>query len=342
MNSAFNTGSVAWMAGIVVSAGLLLPFDSRAEEELAGAFAASWDQCAAATYAVERETRIPKSLLTAISLAESGRRDDLNKTNVAWPWTVTSGSRQWYLDSKSEAVAHVRSMIRDGERNIDVGCMQVNLYYHGDAFASLEDAFDPLSNVSYAASYLSRLRTSTADWLTAAGNYHSATPEFHRRYKKKITEIWTAERRAYASNAEKAYDRAGLLFVSADVPPIDQVRTDELNAAFKRRQTAGSELFTMTQNPDGARQSLPGAVDGSDWQTAYLLQAGQGNNYTLQAQINRVRKTADRKRMIDDAANARENISADKRASDLDKWRARYSEAVNGPSMLQVLSGGLQ
>lgn len=342
MKSAFNTGSVTWMAGIVVFASLMLPADSLAEGELADEFTASWDQCAAATYAVENETRIPKSLLTTISIAESGRWDELNKTSVAWPWTVTSGSRQWYLDSKSEAVAHVKAMIREGERNIDVGCMQINLYYHGEAFTSLEDAFDPLSNVSYAASYLARLRTDADDWLTAAGNYHSATPEYHQRYKKKIAEIWTAQRRSYASNAEKAYDRAGLLFINAEVPPIDQARTADLNAAFKRRQIAEIELFTMTQNPDGIQQNLPGAVDGSDWRTAYLLQSGQGNNYTLQAQINRVRKTADRKRMIDEAANGQENISAEKRASDLDKWRAMYSEAINGPSMLQVLSGGLQ
>ncbi len=329
------------MAGIAVSVSLLLPADSLAEGELAGDFAASWDLCAAATFAVEREAGIPKSLLTAISIAESGRRDELNRTNVAWPWTVTSGSRQWYLDNKAAAVAQVTSMIQGGERNIDVGCMQINLYFHGDAFATLDAAFDPLTNVSYAASYLRQLRASTKDWMTAAGNYHSATPKFHQRYKSKIAELWKSHRRTYAANSQK-YDRAGLQYVSADVPPIDQTRTAELNSAFKRRQTADAELFTKMQSADGSAESLPGSIDGSDWRTAYLLQSGQGNNYALQAQVNRVRLAADRKNKIEQLSREHENISSATRATDLDRWRKMYSQAVSGPSMLEMLSGGIQ
>lgn len=334
--------SLALVAGIAALACTGLPSKGLAEGQLAGEFAESWDLCAAATFAVERETRIPKSLLTAISIAESGRRDDLNKTNVAWPWTVTSGTEQWYLDSKAAAVAQVKSMILDGKRNIDVGCMQVNLYFHGDAFGSLDAAFDPLSNVSYAASFLKRLRTSTEDWLTAAGNYHSATPDYHRRYKRKIAEIWSAQRRFYANNAGKSYDRAGLLFVGSEVPPIDQARTTELNGAFKRRQTAEVEQFTKTQVASLPQDSAQGAIDGSDWRTAYLTQSGQSNNYALQAQANRVRKAADRKKLVENMTKKHENISAEMRSSDLDRWRQRYSHALNGPSVLQILSSGTQ
>lgn len=330
----------AVMAAGIVFAGLLASAPVRAETNLASEFSASWDACAAATYSVERETGIPGSLLSAISIVESGRYDAMNKKTVAWPWTVTSGDDQWYLDNKAESIAHVKTLIRSGKRNIDVGCMQINLYFHGDAFSSLEQAFDPLSNASYAASFLKRLRASTADWLTAAGNYHSATPEYHNRYKAKVVETWSAERRNYADNARNAYNRAGLLFVSADVPPIDQARTAELNAAFKRRlDLEGS-----------GEQALPGAIDGADWQTAYLNQGRQpeqpeyalGDNYTLLAQANRVRKATNRQKLLDELARKQENISAEKRASDLDKWRNMYNQAVNGPSMLQILSGGMQ
>ena len=341
MKSALKTRQMAWVAGMAVSVCLFQPADSLAEGELAGEFAASWDLCAAATFAVERETRIPKSLLTAISIAESGRRDELNKTNVAWPWTVTSGSREWYLDNKATAVAHVESMIRNGERNIDVGCMQINLYYHGDVFATLDEAFDPLTNVSYAASYLRKLRTSTDDWMTAAGNYHSATPEFHQRYKRRIAEIWKAERRTYAARAQQ-YDRAGFQYVSADVPPIDRARTNDLNAAFKRRQTNNTNLFAMTQTTNGSLESQPGAIEGSNWRTAYLMQAGDSNNYALQAQVNRVRQAADRKNRIEQLTREHENLDSSTRATDLDRWRQMYSHAVNGPSMLELLSGGIQ
>ena len=37
---------------------------------------------------------------------------------------------------------------------MDVGCMQVNLYHHAHAFSSLDNAFDPQSNVDYAARFL--------------------------------------------------------------------------------------------------------------------------------------------------------------------------------------------
>lgn len=323
-------------------AGVFAPAQSVAETNVADEFAASWDMCAAATYSVEHQAKIPKSLLTAISIAESGRRDDLNKTNVAWPWTVTSGSDQWYLDSKSEAVAHVKSMIRAGKRNIDVGCMQVNLYYHGDAFTTLETAFDPLTNVSYAASFLRKLRTSTTDWMTAAGNYHSATPEYHKRYRDKIGEIWRAERRNYVTNAAKAFDQAELLFVGTEITPIDLARTTELNKAFKRRQDAEVEMFSVSDGATQVASATPGAVQTSDWRTAYLTQAGQGNNYALQAQIKRIRKQTDRRNQINQMAATQENISADKRASDLDQWRQMYSQAINGPSMLSILGSGIQ
>lgn len=341
MKTGVDLKSVAKAAGLVLLAGILAPSSARAELNAADEFAASWDLCTAATYSVEHEARIPKSLLTAISIAESGRRDELNKTNVAWPWTVTSGSRQWYLDSKAEAVAHVKSMIRAGERNIDVGCMQVNLYYHGDAFASLETAFDPLSNVSYAASFLRKLRSNTVDWITAAGNYHSATPEYHNRYREKIARIWRAERRNYAQNAIKAHDRAGLLFISSEIVPIDQDRTAKLNDAFKRRQEEEAQQFAMATMSDDTGVAS-GATAASDWRTAYLTQAGQSNTYALQAQINRVRKQSDRKNEINQLVREHENISADKRASDLDAWRDMYSQAINGPSMLNLLSGGFQ
>jgi soluble lytic murein transglycosylase-like protein len=54
-------------------------------------------------------------------------------------------------------------------RNIDVGCMQVNLGYHGKAFADLEAAFDPATNVAYAARFLSELFSKRRSWALAVG-----------------------------------------------------------------------------------------------------------------------------------------------------------------------------
>ena len=118
------------------------------------------DLCAAATARQEQADGIPVHLLRAISLAETGRWDAVDRVNLAWPWTVTAEGKGRYFDTKAAAVAEVRALKARRIRNIDVGCMQINLFYHPDAFADLEAALDPASNVAYAASYLKNLRLS--------------------------------------------------------------------------------------------------------------------------------------------------------------------------------------
>ena len=81
------------------------------------------------------------------------------------------------LRTKAQAVAAVRALQARGVRSIDVGCMQINLMHHPNAFQSLEDAFDPQKNATYAARFLNQLFDQTRDWSKAAGMYHSATPE---------------------------------------------------------------------------------------------------------------------------------------------------------------------
>ena len=128
-----------------------------AEASTETGFATAWSLCADATRQVERERGIPKDLLTAISLAESGRWDNVNRETHAWPWTVTSGENTWRVDTKTEAIKRVEALRGAGVTNIDVGCMQINLHFHPDAFASLEQAFDPIRNARYAGSFLSDL-----------------------------------------------------------------------------------------------------------------------------------------------------------------------------------------
>ena len=36
---------------------------------------------------------------------------------------------------------------------MDVGCMQISFKWHSDNFASLEQAFDPVININYAADF---------------------------------------------------------------------------------------------------------------------------------------------------------------------------------------------
>jgi len=145
-----------------------------------------WALCADHATAAARQSGLPHHLLGAIAKVESGRWNAAEGAVIAWPWTVTAEGRGRYLPSRAAALAEVRALRARGLRNIDVGCLQVNLRYHPKAFASLEDAFDPAGNAAYAAGYLARLRRETGAWTTAIGRYHSRTPRLSGPYRLKV------------------------------------------------------------------------------------------------------------------------------------------------------------
>jgi ribosomal protein S16 len=138
----------------------------------------------------ERRYSVPPKLLQAIAIGESGRWVPEQKRSYPWPWTVTNGGDGEYLPNKQAAIAHVRQLQARGETNIDVGCMQINLRAHPDAFASLEEAFDPRTNVGYAINLLNSLKQREGNWVSAVGFYHSATPSLKAKYSAKIASIW--------------------------------------------------------------------------------------------------------------------------------------------------------
>ena len=146
--------------------------------------------CAVESSRFERIYGIPERLLQSISIVESGRWDDQRKATIAWPWTVMAEGNGKYFSSKAEAIAEVKRLKAAGVRNIDVGCMQVNLHYHPEAFPSLEDAFDPASNVAYAARFLKGLFGATDNWPKAASYYHSQTPNLAAAYRDNLLKVW--------------------------------------------------------------------------------------------------------------------------------------------------------
>lgn len=124
--------------------------------------------------------RIPGNILLGIGLQEAGMRRDGKLT--VWPYAVNAAGEGRSFDSRSAAMAWVRERQRAGVDSIDVGCMQVNLRWHPDAFTSLEEGFDPAANVEYAARFLKRLYARTGDWVIAAGSYHSFSPDKREIY----------------------------------------------------------------------------------------------------------------------------------------------------------------
>lgn len=162
--------------------------------------------CQRHVQANERNQRIPQGLLAAISLVESGRGLGPNGQRVAWPWTINAAGEGQYFDSREEAIAATRALIDDGLRSIDVGCMQINLRYHPDAFASLEQAFDPARNVAYGASYLRQLHRLQGSWPKAVERYHSSEDGRRAEYRDKVLETWRDDARQLIMNAVLAED----------------------------------------------------------------------------------------------------------------------------------------
>ena len=146
--------------------------------------------CRAAILQAERTTHVPDRLLDAIAMVESGRRDPISGAVYPWPWTINAEGVGHFYDSKAEAIAAVQDFQAHGVRSMDVGCLQVNLQYHPEAFASLDQAFDPVTNAAYAAHFLQQLYAQTNAWPLAAAAYHSFTPDLGADYARKVLAAW--------------------------------------------------------------------------------------------------------------------------------------------------------
>ena len=148
------------------------------------------ESCLPGIAAAERQFALPPKLLNAIGIVESGRTDPASGLVAPWPWTINAAGTDHIFASKAEAVAAVAALQQAGTRSIDVGCLQINLMHHPDAFASLDEAFDPAANTSYGARFLSALYRETGSWPLAAAAYHSRTQEIGASYQTRVMAIW--------------------------------------------------------------------------------------------------------------------------------------------------------
>ena len=147
--------------------------------------------CEAAIASAEAAGNLPPRMLNAIAMVESGRYDEAAKTVRPWPWTINVEGVGHYYASKADVIGAVRDFQMRGIKSIDVGCMQVNLMYHPEAFGSLDEAFEPGANAAYAAQFLNRLHAPSDDWGHAIGAYHSATPALGDAYRAMVVARWT-------------------------------------------------------------------------------------------------------------------------------------------------------
>ena len=246
------------MAGLLIAGG-----DGRAASLIPPD---PWRLCAEAIATQERAQAIPRHLLSAIALAESGRNHPSTGRPTPWPWSVMAEGQGRYLATKADAIAEVRGLLARGVRNIDVGCMQVNLYYHGDAFASLDLALDPNTNVAYAGGFLRDLFEASGSWQEAAGLYHSATPEHKNPYQARVVRYWADQQRL-----EVAGDGPGALTAAIDARTIRgggallggtvnaRIRSPALLYSFAERRLSGepSRLLPPLRTGDAGTRLPP-------------------------------------------------------------------------------------
>lgn len=137
----------------------------------------------AAAQAAER-SGVPYDVLRAVSVVETGRNGQ------PWPWTVSVRGEGHWSNTMQDAATLVQAALDQGITNVDLGCFQLNLYWHARAFQSIEDMLDPARNAAYAADFLAEKYAETGDWSLAAAAYHSATPEHADRYQARFDATW--------------------------------------------------------------------------------------------------------------------------------------------------------
>lgn len=138
---------------------------------------------------IEKKLELPRNLLLAISLTETGRLVD--GIYVPWPWALNIKGKGFYLSNQEEAKKYALFNIKNLTQNVDIGCMQINYYYHGANFAKFDDIINPNKNVLYAGYFLIELKNKYNSWKEAIMRYHSSNPKRKKKYYKKVLNNWS-------------------------------------------------------------------------------------------------------------------------------------------------------
>jgi hypothetical protein len=190
--------------------------------------------CEAAARDAAAETGVPLKVLEAIALAESGR--DYGGTRRPWPWTVNFGGPGFWYDSSEEAQLAISERQAVGTTNFDVGCFQINHRWHGDAFETMAQMFDPAANARYAARFLLQLYQETGSWPDAAAAYHSRTPEHADAYRERFLALQDGLDDAGTGSSEPTLIRQNLF-------PLLRTGARGALASLVPQQAGGASLF---------------------------------------------------------------------------------------------------
>ncbi len=150
----------------------------------AAALAAPANPCEGEMRAAAARYDVPLGVLYAVGLTESGHKESLR------PLAMNIAGEAYFATSLDDAIRRFDVAEAAGIKLIDIGCMQINHHFHGDAFPSLKRMFDPHANVDYAARFLKALRRQEGSWTLAVARYH-AGPNNNPAQKKYVCTVIT-------------------------------------------------------------------------------------------------------------------------------------------------------
>ncbi len=145
------------------------------------------DLCDAAIAKAARRGGVPVEVLHAVALTETGQHRDGRMR--AWPWAINREGKGYWFKTHDEALAFGKQSLAAGRTSFDVGCVQINYRWHGHAFPSIEEMFDPEWTATYAAQFLRTLYEERGSWSEAAGAYHSLTPDKPMTYRARFDRL---------------------------------------------------------------------------------------------------------------------------------------------------------
>ena len=157
--------------------------------------------------AAARTEGIPPGLLYAMALTESGSSGRLQ------PYALNIEGEAFIASSQREAMTAFDKARKDGKDLIDLGCMQINYFYHHAEFQSAADMLDPHKNISYAAKHLKSLQMRHGSWTEAVARYHAGPKNKaaqHRYVCKVLSNLvnndfgnWTPSSKSYCESKPK-------------------------------------------------------------------------------------------------------------------------------------------
>jgi hypothetical protein len=122
---------------------------------------------------IAKHHQLDPYILYAVALVESANGNPSNQV-APWPWAINKSGKSIIPGSQQEARAILNKTLAEGGRNIDVGLMQVNLYWHGHRVGKPEQLLNPVTNLQIGALVLAEaIQSAPNDLVLGVGRYHS-------------------------------------------------------------------------------------------------------------------------------------------------------------------------